>query len=99
AAGPTGVADLAPEPFEAGARFVWAALRQARGQQDRVHGSCAGPAHGVEGDGVLFEQPVEHAPGERAESTPALQGERGGPAHWLRVRAVSTEKRIEAEFH
>src|SRR5215204_1673286 len=29
-----------------------------------------GPAHGIKGDALLFEQAVEHAPGERAKSSP-----------------------------
>src|SRR3954452_23169789 len=70
------------------ARLLGAALGQTRRQEDRVHGPGAGPAHGIEGDGVLLEQPVEHAPGECAQGAPALQRQRetlDRPARWLRA--------------
>src|SRR4051812_41327105 len=34
------------------------------------------PTHGVEGDALLFEEPVKHAPRERAEGASPLQSKR-----------------------
>src|ERR1700712_1785765 len=67
------LADLAPEPLQAGPCFVYTAAGQPGGEQDSVHCAGAGSTHGVERR-VLLQEAVEHAPGKGAERTSALQG-------------------------
>ncbi|HEX4599006.1 MAG TPA: hypothetical protein VH278_14525 [Burkholderiaceae bacterium] len=42
-------------------------------QRDRVHRTGAGTADRFEVEVRFFEQPVEHAPGKRAQGSAALQ--------------------------
>ena len=55
------------------ARAVSAAAHPAIGQRDRVHGAGAGAGYRLDVEPPVLEQPVEHAPGERAVRAAALQ--------------------------
>src|SRR3954451_21744076 len=81
-------ANAGPETLEARPCFIWATLGQPRGKQDCVDGTCAGPADRVEFEIVLLEQPVEHAPGERAKDTAALQRDRELPLVTARLSSL-----------
>ena len=48
-------------------------LGKAVGQDGRIHGAGTRGADPLEGKPLLLEQPVEHAPGEGAVRTPALE--------------------------
>ena len=70
-----GMADAPPEIGERLLRAALAAFGQAVGQHGGVHGAGAGRDDALEGQIVLLEQPVEHAPGEGAMRAAALQRE------------------------
>ena len=70
-----GMADPPPEIGERLLRAALAAFGQAVGKHGGVHGAGAGRDHALEGQIVLVEQPVEHAPGEGAVRAAALQSE------------------------
>ena len=74
------LADRRPEAFERGTRAVGPTVQQALGERDRVHRTGAGAADRRDGQAVSFEQVVEHAPGEGAVRTAALQREAEGRA-------------------
>ena len=71
----SGKASRLPEIGEPLARLVGAAARETVGQHDRIDGTgrCAGNA--FDRQPAVFEQMVEHTPGECAERAAALQGE------------------------
>ena len=70
-----GIADPAPETAQTFARALAPAGHQAMGQYHRIHGAGTGAADGINLQASIFEQPVQHAPGECAMGTTALQGE------------------------
>jgi hypothetical protein len=72
------MADAPPEAFERLLRPVAAAFRQTIGEHDGVHGAGAGGADAFEGDALVFQQTVEHAPGEGAVGAAALESEVDG---------------------
>ena len=87
-------ADLVPEAAQGPPRRlaglpVVGAVRQGRHQavrqRHRVHGTGAGAAQAVEPEAAVFQQGVEHAPGEGAVRAAALQGQVQGA---LRPRAA-----------
>ena len=86
-----GVRDAAPESLECGARAFGAPLGMAIDEHCGVHGAGRGPRDGLDGEGRLLEQPVEHAPGEGAMRAAALKGEVDalGVGHGRRLRGVS----------
>jgi hypothetical protein len=74
------LADARPEVLEARSRLLAPALTPALGEAGRHHDGVdragARAAHHVEGEVLLLEQAVEHAPGKGAEGAAALQSER-----------------------
>ena len=52
---------------------VAAARGQAGREHDRIDGAGTGGADSVEAEPFIFEQPIQHAPGERAVAADALQ--------------------------
>ena len=56
-------------------RFGWAAASHAVGESDGVHGAGAGAADRLDVKPLVFEELVEHTPGEGAMGAAALQGE------------------------
>jgi hypothetical protein len=54
-------------------RALTAAGRETISQCDRVKGAGAGCRDALEGEPRLFEQPIEHAPGESAVTSATLQ--------------------------
>ena len=74
---------------QATAGFRLAARQKTGCNDDGVHGAGACAADGVEREIFLFEQAVENAPGESAQRSPALKGERDTlrrPARWFRSK-------------
>ncbi len=69
------VADLAPESIERLARALCPAGGVALRQHHGVQGAGTGAAEPFDDDALILEQPVEHAPGERAMRAAALQRE------------------------
>jgi hypothetical protein len=70
------IGQLLPEVAQRFARVRGVALRQPVREQRRVDGAGTGAAGRFNAQAALFEQAVEHAPGERAMRSAALQGER-----------------------
>ena len=64
-----------PEAAQGLARAAAAAGGPARGQRHGIHGAGAGAADGRDLQPLVFEQAVEHAPGEGTLGATALQGE------------------------
>ena len=58
-------------------------LGEAVGEDDGVHRSGAGGADAFEGDAFIFQQPVEHAPGEGAVRAAALERQVNGMGRFL----------------
>ena len=67
--------DPAPEAPPAHSRAPWRRPCIAVGQHRGVHGTGRGAGDAVDPQPWLFEQPVEHAPGEGAVRAAALQRE------------------------
>ncbi|MCY1558981.1 hypothetical protein D9M68_959700 [compost metagenome] len=61
-----GIGDPFPEAAQAGAGTFAATFHQPGGQRHRVHGARAGATDGRDLQPLLFQQAVEHAPGEGA---------------------------------
>src|SRR5271166_6177460 len=64
-----------PEFFEGFPRFGWAASRHAVGESNRVHRAGTRAADRLDVKPLVFEELVEHTPGESAMGAAALQGE------------------------
>src|SRR5207249_4443735 len=71
---------LAPERLERAPRPFAAALHVALDEGGGVHRPGAGAAHPLDGDALVLEEAVEHAPGEGAVRAAALQREVDGLA-------------------
>ena len=88
------VADMGPEFFEVFSRAFAAAFGEAAGQQGGVDRAGAGARKGVEGDALFFEQALERAPGEGAESRPpAMPGRAARGARTVCPSAVENRGR------
>ena len=70
------LADARPEVRKARSRLLTPALGEAGRHHDGVDRAGGGTAHQVEGEVLLLEQAVEHAPGKGAEGAAALESER-----------------------
>ena len=86
------------QPFQPLARAVAAVLQHALGQHDGVHRARAGAGDGLDVEAAVGQDLVEHAPGERAMRSAALQGERDAlvgapPRRALHVRRPSSRRR------
>jgi hypothetical protein len=67
--------DACPERGERLARRVAAAARQTAGEHHGIHRAGRSGADALEGDALVLEEAIEHAPGEGAMRTTALEGE------------------------
>ncbi len=64
-----------PEPVQPRARAFTAALGETGSEQQRVDRAGTGAANGVDRDGWLFEETLQHAPREGGEGAAALKGQ------------------------
>src|SRR5215472_8730290 len=69
------MADPTPEVRERLTRAFAAAGREAEGRDSGIHRARTRGADALEGYALVFEEPVQHAPGKGAMSTAALERE------------------------
>ena len=72
-AGAPGVADRTPEPGQRRARRLAPARDQPIGHDHGVHCAGRGAADPLDGDPLLGQEPVQHAPGKGAMGAAALE--------------------------
>ncbi len=92
-------AGRAPELSKPLARLFRPAAHQAVGQHHRIHRARRGAGHAVYAEPAVFQQLIEHAPGEGAMRAAALESQVDAFLRTIRLRLLAAEPPGEEFVH